>query len=126
MPMKQLTETWKKIEKIASRDGRYKAQAYSFVMASVEYTISQLPEPRHVSAAELLDGIRCSALGQFGPMTKQVFNFWGIRSTKDFGSIVFNLVDEGLLSATEDDRPEDFDGVYDFKKVFEEDYYAGR
>jgi uncharacterized repeat protein (TIGR04138 family) len=125
VPVKQLTETWKKIEKITNRDGRYKTQAYSFVMAAVEYAIALLPEPRHVSAVELLDGIRYSALKQFGPMAKQVFNFWGVEATEDFGNIVFNLVGEGLLSATEDDRLQDFVDVYDFKKVFEEDYFAG-
>lgn len=122
--MKQLTETWQKIERITKRDRRYKAQAYSFVMAAVEYRIAVLTEPRHITAAELLEGIRHSALKQFGPMAKQVFNFWGICTTEDFGAIVFNLVDEGLLSATEDDKLEDFSSIYDFRKVFEEDYFT--
>ena len=122
--MRQLTETWKKIERIASYDRRYKAQAYSFVMAAVEYTISLLDEPRHVSAGELLEGIRRFSMKQYGPMAKQVFNFWGINETQDFGSIVYNLIDEGLLSKNEEDSLDDFRSVYDFAKAFEEDYYG--
>jgi uncharacterized repeat protein (TIGR04138 family) len=121
--MRQLTETWKKIERITSRDRRYKAQAYSFVMEAVEYTINMLKEPRHVTGPELLDGIRRAAVKQYGPMTKQVFNFWGIVETLDIGNIVYNLIDEGLLSKNEEDSLDDFASVYDFGKVFEEEYY---
>ena len=123
--MKHHTETWGKIDLITSRDGRYRPHAYSFVLAAVEYTIGLLPEPRHVSAVELLEGIRRYAIEEFGPMAKQVFNYWGVASTEDFGNIVFNLIDEELLGRADEDRLEDFGGVYDFGKVFEEDYYRG-
>ena len=123
--MKHDTETWRKIDSITRRDDRYRAHAYSFVIAAVEYTIGLLPFPRHISAVELLEGIRRYALEEFGPMAKQVFNHWGVASTDDFGNIVYSLIDQGLLSKTEEDRLEDFSGVYDFEKVFEEDYYRG-
>jgi uncharacterized repeat protein (TIGR04138 family) len=121
--MKHLTETWKKIEEITARDRRYKANAYSFVMAALEHTMGQLSDPRHVSGGELLEGIRETALEQFGPMAKEVFNYWGVTTTEDFGHIVFNLVDAGLLSKTDRDGIEDFVDAYDFETVFEEDYF---
>ena len=121
--MKHLTETWKKIEEITTRDERYKANAYSFVMAALEQAIGRLSSARHVRGRELLEGIRESALEQFGPMAKEVFNFWGVYTTEDFGNIVFNLVGSGLLSKTDSDRLEDFLDVYDFETVFEEDYF---
>jgi uncharacterized repeat protein (TIGR04138 family) len=123
--MKHHIETWRKIDSITKRDGRYRAHAYSFVIAAIEYTIGLLPRPRHISAVELLEGLRRYALEEFGPMAKQIFNHWGVASTEDFGNIVYNLIDKGLLSRTEKDRLEDFSGVYDFEKVFEEDYYRG-
>jgi uncharacterized repeat protein (TIGR04138 family) len=123
--MKHDTDTKRGIDRIRKRDDRYKAHAYSFVLAAVEYTISLLPRPRHVSARELLEGIRRYGIEEFGPMAKQVFNDWGVASTEDFGNIVYNLIDQGLLSRTEEDRLEDFHGVYDFEKVFEEDYFRG-
>jgi len=121
--MRQLTETWKKIERIVGLDPRFKANAYSFVMVALEQTIDSLPEPRHVSGRELLEGIKISAVKQFGPMSKEVFNFWGVHSTEDFGHIVFNLVEADLLGKTDEDKIDDFIDVYDFEKVFEEDYY---
>ncbi len=123
--MKHHIETWRKIDRITRSDSRYRAHAYSFVIAAVEYTIGLLPRARHISAVELLEGIRRYALEEFGPMAKQVFNHWGVASTEDFGNIVYSLIDQGLLSKTEEDRLEDFSGVYDFGKVFEEDYYRG-
>ena len=122
--MRQLTETWKKIETITERDKRYRAQAYSFVMAAVEYTIGMLDEKRHITAVELLEGIRDFASRQFGPMAKQVFNFWGVERTEDFGEIVFNLIGEGLLSKNDEDRIEDFSAVYDFTEALEESYFG--
>ena len=31
-------------------------------------------------------------------MARVVFRLWGIRNTSDFGEIVFNLVEENLMS----------------------------
>ncbi|HUV36196.1 MAG TPA: Minf_1886 family protein [Patescibacteria group bacterium] len=121
--MKHLTETWKKIEEITTRDTRYKAHAYSFVMAALEHAMSRLPQARHVGGRELLAGIRETALEQFGPMAKEVFNFWGVYATEDFGNIVFNLVETGLLSKTDSDSIDDFIDIYDFEMVFEREYF---
>jgi len=121
--MDQRTETWKKIKGITRKDTRYKEEAYSFVVAALEETIDGLAEARHVTGGELLEGIRRYAMEQFGPMAKEVFNFWGIFTTEDFGHIVFNLVDAGLLSTSESDSLQDFARGYDFRKIFEEDYF---
>ena len=48
---------------------------------------------RHVSGQELLDGIRRFALNQFGPMVVTVFEEWGVHNCRDFGEIVFNMVE---------------------------------
>jgi uncharacterized repeat protein (TIGR04138 family) len=123
--MKHLTETWKKIEEITTRDTRYKANAYSFVMAALEHAMGSMPKSRHIGGTELLAGIREAALEQFGPMAKEVFNFWGVTTTEDFGNIVFNLIETGLLSKTDSDCIEDFINVYDFETVFEKEYFDG-
>jgi uncharacterized repeat protein (TIGR04138 family) len=73
---------------------------------------------RHVSGQELLAGIREYALGQFGPMTKMILEEWGIRSCHDFGEIVFNMVEVGLLAKTDKDTREDFKDGYDFEDAF--------
>ena len=73
---------------------------------------------RHVTGQELLNGIRQFALVQFGPMTATVFEEWGVCKCRDFGKIVFNMVETGLLAKTEQDSLEDFDRGYDFYDAF--------
>ena len=109
----------KRIEKAAERDTRYKAGAYSFVMESLQFTVTKLNRPRHVSGQELLEGIREYALQQFGLMARTVFEQWGIRSTEDFGEIVFNMVEVGLMGKTNTDSKDDFKNGYDFKEAFD-------
>jgi uncharacterized repeat protein (TIGR04138 family) len=121
--VKHEIETWSRIERIIEHDGRFRANAYSFVLAAVEYVITRLPAARHISGRELCEGIKELALQEYGPMAKEVFNFWGVQTTEDFGRIVFNLVEADLLSRTDEDSIEDFFDIYDFKQAFEEDYY---
>lgn len=112
-----------KINRIIEVDPRYREEAYEFVLKAVEKTIAELPSPRHVSAWELLEGIKEFAIEKFGPMAKEVFNYWGVRTTDDFGFIVYNLIEYDLLRKSEEDRLEDFFGVYDFEDVFEKGYF---
>jgi len=53
--------------------------------------------PSHVSGQQLLEGIRDLSLQQFGPLAKTVLEHWGVTRCEDFGDIVFNMVDAGLL-----------------------------
>jgi uncharacterized repeat protein (TIGR04138 family) len=103
---------------LAQKHGRYRANAYKFVMDAVQFTVNRLPEKRHVTGRELLEGIRDLALQAFGPMAKTVFEQWGIRRTEDFGSIVFQLVEAGLLGKTDADKQSDFSRGYDFNEAF--------
>jgi uncharacterized repeat protein (TIGR04138 family) len=106
------------LEPIIAKDDRYTAQAYIFVREGLDYTVKKLEKPRHVSGNELLNGMREYALKEYGPVSKRVLSEWGITECVDFGHIVFNLVDEGLLGKTEEDSIEDFMGGYDFHEAF--------
>jgi len=111
-----------RIEQVAERDGRYRKDAYFFVFEALQYTVNSLHltgESRHVTGQQLLHGIAEHGLEQFGPMTKTVFEYWGVRETRDFGEIVFNLVKARLMGKTEDDNIDDFTGVYDFDTEFD-------
>ncbi|MFT5131367.1 MAG: putative repeat protein (TIGR04138 family) [Rhodothermales bacterium] len=113
---------------IADADGRYKPQAFIFVQEAVSYSIEQLQrknnagKPQHISGQELLRGIRDFALEQLGPMTSPVFDDWGLTCTDDFGHIVFLMVREQLLGASDTDRLEDFSNGYDFHEAFAKNY----
>ncbi|OQA57431.1 MAG: hypothetical protein BWY42_00564 [Candidatus Omnitrophica bacterium ADurb.Bin277] len=116
--MEQRSEYLKKIESILEQNPDYKFEAYTFVLAALHDTVSGLKKPRHVSGPELLEGIRSYGIRQFGPMTLTVFRYWGIKSTLDFGKIVFALIDVKLLSKQPEDKLEDFENGYDFEEAF--------
>ncbi len=113
-----------RLQKIIAVDSRYRAGAYDFVRSAVAYTTKKLhheqqkKERRHISGQQLLDGIAELALQQFGPLTIDVLEEWGVRKTDDFGNIVFNLVNNNLLGASDEDSPEDFNDGYDFAEIF--------
>lgn len=111
------------LEQILAKDSRYHRDAYFFVKDALDHTQKMVVKSaqgklRHVTGQELLGGIRVFALQQFGPMAITVFDEWGIRSSSDFGEIVFNMVEGKLLAKTEHDTREDFKDGYDFLEVF--------
>lgn len=110
------------IDEILKKDTRYKIQAYAFVLEALEVARRLVGKDKHVSGKELLEGIRVLAQKQYGIMAKTVFESWGIKTTDDFGEIVFNLVEVKLLSKTEEDSKEDFHNVFDFEEVFIKQY----
>lgn len=121
-----------KLEQVAERDGRYAYEAYEFLYEALDHTLHVLgkvpPLAResdqhyHVTGEQLLDGVRDLALKQFGLMARTVFHVWGIEQTGDFGKIVFNLVEAGLMSKTEEDSLLDFQGVYDLDEALVRNY----
>jgi uncharacterized repeat protein (TIGR04138 family) len=111
------------VDAIVARDPRYHRDAYIFLRAALDHTQAMLEKrgetmPRHVSGGELLEGIREFCLDQFGPMAKTVLEEWGVRQCEDFGELVFNLIDQRVLSKTERDTRDDFKGGYDFETAF--------
>jgi uncharacterized repeat protein (TIGR04138 family) len=108
---------------IRARDARYQDGAYAFVREALDYTQKTVGKTnrgrlRHVTGQELLQGIRDYALAQYGPMATLVLEEWGIHNCQDFGEIVFNMVETGVLAKTETDSRADFAGGYDFYEVF--------
>jgi uncharacterized repeat protein (TIGR04138 family) len=108
-----------RIRDLAKKDSRYRIEAYCYVFEALDFTLRRIGTHRHVSGRELCEGIRDLAIEKFGPLAKTVFAHWGITRTEDFGTIVFNLVDAGLMGKTDTDSIEDFRSVYDFDDVFE-------
>lgn len=106
-------------------DPRYPEKAYVFLLLALQRVIGRLPEPRHVSGRELALGCRELALELYGPMARTVLDHWGIRGTGAFGDLVFNLLEIGVLSKTEEDSRGDFEDVFDFAEAFERDYRWG-
>jgi uncharacterized repeat protein (TIGR04138 family) len=115
------------LEKIVATDPRYHRDAYHFLREALAHTqkkFGKVPKDKiqHVTGQALLSGIREFALAEFGPMTLTVFEEWGVRTCEDFGELVFNMVESGLLAKTETDSREDFKGGYDFKEAFHQPF----
>lgn len=130
------------IQELLARDRRYRREAYVFVFEALRYAHdvmglgcekpneprdeeSEDPEEslhRHLTGQELCEAIRRYALEQFGFMAKTVLNSWGLHSTRDFGEIVFSLIEIGEMRKTKDDRIEDFDDVFDFETGLRQDF----
>jgi len=116
--MEEIKNFYQAINEICGRDPRYKPDSYEFVMQALNFTQKEFKKEGHISGQELLEGIRKFALEQYGPMAKTVLQHWGITRTSDFGNIVFNMIGQKLLSKTENDTLDDFEGVYDFETAF--------
>lgn len=111
------------VQLICEKDKRYDLESYLFVREGLDHTLKLMKRHTHgasghVSGQELLDGIRDFSLKEFGPMTKTVLNEWGIKSCEDFGHIVFNLVNHGVLGRNQSDSIEDFKRGFNFEEAF--------
>lgn len=125
-----------KIQELIREDPRFAYEAYEFVGDAVSHTQNRLgrstpdgpdeddnPEAdRHVSGGELLKGACDLAVREFGMMAPVVFRHWGIRTTDDFGELVFKLINAGQLSKSERDEPDDFHNVFDLDKALTEGF----
>ncbi|QDU41004.1 hypothetical protein Mal4_53690 [Maioricimonas rarisocia] len=110
---------------------RYHPDAYRFVFEALQFTQEQLQRPpardpddesAHISGQELLAGVRELALQRYGLLARSVFGHWGVRSTSDFGRIVFELIERGEMRKTDRDQLSDFADVYQFDEALEGEY----
>ncbi|MEN8126725.1 MAG: Minf_1886 family protein [Planctomycetota bacterium] len=119
----------KTIEEIAREDGRYDARALKFVFEGLAHTVEkfrQHPEPDetpcHISGQELAWGLADAAQKRWGRLAAMVLSSWDLKGTRDFGEIVYLMIDSGWMTSQETDTIEDFDNVFDFTEVFEKQY----
>ena len=110
-----------KIKQISETDKRYHYLSYIFVLNALNFYLEATNHSGHLSGKQLLEGIRLYGLKLFGPLTRLVLRHWGIITTNDFGNIVLNLVDKQLLSKQETDTYDEFNQVYQFTDVFDND-----
>jgi uncharacterized repeat protein (TIGR04138 family) len=113
------------MDKLRERNPQFQDAAYVFVLSALHFVIERLPEPRHITGRELVEGVRDLALDRFGPMARTVLDHWGFKATADVGRIVFALVEAGILIKQEEDLMSDFDQVFDFDEAFGGEYPWG-
>ena len=110
-------------EEIAKEDCRYNAQAIRFVYEGLGYTAKEVAtKPTHVSGQTLCEGLRKLALEKWGRLAMLVLNTWQVKTTRDFGEIVYLMIKHEWMSAQPTDSIDDFNDVYDFKTVFKDQF----
>lgn len=113
----------KTLEEIAKQDGRFSPAAYKFVYEGLGYTVQNVTdEPRHVSGQTLCEGLRKMALERYGRLAFLVLTSWKLKTTRDFGEIVYTLIDHEWMSAQPTDTIDDFNDVFDFKSVLKDQF----
>lgn len=106
-------ELQKIIETIVTHEKRYSKDAYKFVNAAVNYTVSNKNANGHVAAPVLLEGISEFGLKEYSIFYEDIFKLWGINTAADIGNIVFSLIDQNALGASPEDSIEDFNIGFD-------------
>lgn len=106
------------LNELLQKDKRFPLEAYLLINDGLQYTYKMTGRKEHITALELLEGIRRLMAERYGPLAKMVLNSWGIFSTDDIGQVVFNLIEAGLMVKSETNRLEDFHAVYDFDHAF--------
>lgn len=110
-------------EQIAKEDGRYSPRAVKFVYEGLGYTVKKVTsEPHHVSGQMLCEGLRKLAVERWGRLAMLVLDSWGVKTTHDFGEIVYLLIRYEWMSAQPTDTIDDFNDAYDFKTVFKDNF----
>jgi len=125
------------IRKICEEDDSFPPMAYCFVRDSVHKALDDIAKARRnstfdneappdIRGADLCRFFKDALIARFGPCAIDVLDTWRIKSTRDFGKIVFKLVSVEILGKSENDSIDDFNDVYDFIEVFVAPYKQGR
>lgn len=118
-------ESLAKIRSVAKADGRFHVDAYLFTIEALNLVLDRRRREGlrgHVDGQEVLKGVRMLGQERFGWLGATVLQAWGLSSPREFGDIVFQLVDAGILSKQDEDSPEDFAASWSFEEVFEREF----
>lgn len=113
------------------KNAPYPMEAFAFVREGLDHTVrglhGEMPErpldeedvqDRHVDGGQLSLGLLQFAIRKYGLMAETVLAHWNVTRTDDFGRIVFAMIEQGLMSKTDEDDLEDFFGVRPFSTAF--------
>jgi uncharacterized repeat protein (TIGR04138 family) len=118
------TRTVDQIEEAIRQDGRYPPEAYDFLHAGLQLAAQRKqrkgrqPRARHVSGQELCVALRVLATRRWGALAAEVLRRWNIWRTRDFGEMVYVMIDLKVMARQPSDEITDFDDVYDFQEAF--------
>ena len=118
-------EKAEQFERAVRKDGRYPLDAFEFLHRGLELATRRKHKKtsrkgaRHVSGQELALALRDLALRQWGPLAREVLRRWNIHRTRDFGEMVYFMIQQSWWGKQDTDDITDFDDVYDFRTAFD-------
>ena len=79
---------------------------------------------RHVGALQVCLAVRDWSMSYFNDAAeaKELLAEWGIRSSEDVGRIIYALIEAGLARRSDDDSPDQFDGLFTLDNLFDPDW----
>ncbi|MDP1663453.1 MAG: hypothetical protein Q8L55_16200, partial [Phycisphaerales bacterium] len=97
------------VQRAASARGAGAAvPASEAVIAQPPASTRRVGNGQHITGQQLCDGLRDLARERYGMLALTVLHRWGIRSTRDFGVMVYSLIDRGEMRCSDQDRFDDF------------------
>ena len=102
------------VQAIMSKHGEYAPDSYDFARKALDFTTERMNKSEdspHLSAREFYMGACAYALEEYGPLAADVMEFWGVSSSRDFGNIVYHLIEAGIFGKQKDDSPEQFNDL---------------
>lgn len=127
--MSQSSESIMLVKAVAKADGRYHVDAYLFVLEALNVVLERRRRQGaqgHVDGGQVLDGVKELGLEKFGYLAAVVLESWGVRTPRQVGDLIFNLVEADILSKQESDRREDFAQPWTFEDFFESHVLPGK
>ncbi len=111
------------LEQIAEEDGRYNPRAVRFVYEGLGYAIKNISrESGHITGQTLCEGLCTFAAEKWGRLALLVLNSWNVKTTRDFGEMVWLMIGNKWMRAQPTDSIDDFNDIYDFKTVFRDQF----
>jgi uncharacterized repeat protein (TIGR04138 family) len=92
----------------------YSEEAFFFLLSTLQTAFTGT----HITAEELCGKLRDHACAVFGRGAQNQLNDWGIRTTEDFGAMMYALIGAGLAGKRDVDRIEQFCNVFQFDVAF--------
>lgn len=124
--MQTQEELWDEITELAIENPRYQREAYLFVLNGLNWAFRQLGRKRHLSGEEFTEFLVAFAREEFGELADCVLHEWGIYTTRDFGEIVYTLIEAGKMTKDREDSIQDFDNVLDLDQALRDPDFVPR
>lgn len=110
-------DLWIELTQLALDHPPYDREAYLFVLNALNWAFRRMETRRHLTGEEFTEILVAYAQDEFGDLADCVLHEWGIFTTRDFGEIVYNLIETDKISKNPEDSITDFNDVLDLDEA---------